>query len=127
MGTRMKVLMIDDDADVIEAVALALQVRMPEAAFRHATFGERGVEMVRTESPDVVILDLGLPDLNGFEVLARIRTFSQVPVLILTVWGDQAVIEKGLRSGANAYITKPFSQAQLLDRIKDLATGQNGS
>lgn len=122
----MKVLMIDDDPDVIEAVSLALQVRLPEAVFRHAVFGERGIEMVRTETPDMVILDVGLPDLNGFEVLKRIRAFSKVPVLMLTVWGDQPAIEKGLQTGADDYIVKPFSQAQLLARIKTLATGQDG-
>jgi len=118
--------MIDDDPDVIEAVSLALQVRLPEAVFRHAVFGERGIEMVRTETPDIVILDVGLPDLNGFEVLKRIRAFSKVPVLILTVWGDQSAIEKGLQTGADDYIVQPFSQAQLLARIKALATGQDG-
>jgi two-component system response regulator VicR len=67
-----------------------------------------------------VILDLGLPDINGFEVLRQIRKFSSVPTIILTVRSDEADVVKGLEWGADDYITKPFRQLELLARVKSL-------
>ncbi len=76
--------------------------------------------MVESEEPDVVILDLGLPDINGFEVLREIRLFSHVPIIILTVRSEEADIIKGLERGADDYVTKPFRQLELLARVKAL-------
>jgi len=75
---------------------------------------------VESESPDLVILDLGLPDISGFEALKEIRLFSVVPVLILTVRSEEADIVKGLEWGADDYIVKPFRQLELLARVKAL-------
>jgi len=74
--------------------------------------------MVESEDPNVVILDLGLPDISGFEVLRQIRLFSSVPVIILTVRGDEADMVKGLEWGADDYVVKPFRQSELLARLK---------
>jgi two-component system KDP operon response regulator KdpE len=76
--------------------------------------------MAESENPDVVILDLGLPDISGFEVLKQIRLFSDVPVLILTVRGDETDVVKGLEWGADDYVVKPFHQLELLSRVKAL-------
>jgi DNA-binding response OmpR family regulator len=76
--------------------------------------------MVETESPDLVILDLGLPDSNGFEVLKAIRMFSDVPIVILTVSEQESDVVRGLELGANEYITKPFRQMELLARLKSV-------
>jgi len=114
----VKLLIIEDDDDIVEAISLALQIRWPEAQVISTRSGKRGVDLVESEQPDVVILDLGLPDINGFDVLRRIRMFSEVPLIIVTVRADEADIIKGLEWGADDYIVKPFRQLELLARIK---------
>ena len=114
----MKVLVIEDDHGVREAIFLAFQINWPEAQLVSTHLGQTGMEMVKGEAPDVVILDLGLPDMDGFEVLEQIRLFSSVPILILTVRGEKADIDKGLELGANDYVVKPFKPLQLLSRVQ---------
>ncbi len=116
----MKVLIIEDDREIVEVVSLAFKIRWPEVKFVSTHLGERGVELVESENPDVVILDLGLVDISGFEVLKQIRLFSTVPILILTVRSDEADIVKGLEWGADDYMVKPFRQLELLSRIRAL-------
>ena len=116
----MKVLVIEDDKEIVDAISLAFQIRWPEAKVVSTRLGQKGVELVETEQPDIVILDLGLPDINGFEVLRQIRRFSSVPTIILTVRSDEADVVKGLEWGADDYITKPFRQLELLARVKSL-------
>jgi len=116
----MKVLVIEDDPQIFEAIKLAFQIRWPEAQVINTSRGERGIELVEKEKPDIVLLDLGLPDISGFEVLKRIRQFSSVPILILTVMADEIDKVKGLEWGADDYVTKPFRQLELMARIKAL-------
>ena len=116
----MKVLVIEDDQGIVEAISLAFQIRWPEAKLISTHLGEKGVAMVESESPDVVILDLGLADISGFEVLKQIRLFSDVAVLILTVRAEEADVVKGLEWGADDYMTKPFRQLELLSRVRAL-------
>ncbi|MCH7706737.1 MAG: response regulator transcription factor, partial [Chloroflexi bacterium] len=75
-------------------------------------------EMAASENPDVIILDLGLPDITGCEVLKEIRAFSKVPILILTVRSDETDFVRGIELGADDYMTKPFSPTELLARIE---------
>ena len=114
----MKVLIIEDDKAIIEAISLTLQISWPETKLISTQFGEKGIEMVEHEKPDVVILDLGLPDISGFEVLKQVRLFSSVPIIILSVRADESDIVKGLECGADDYVVKPFKQLELLSRIK---------
>ena len=79
----MKVLIVEDNVEIIDIVAQTLALRWPEASLISTTFGEMGVELAAKELPDVIILDLGLPDTDGFEVLRQIRGFSDVPLVIL--------------------------------------------
>jgi two-component system KDP operon response regulator KdpE len=123
----MKVLLIEDDKEIIDAISLAFQIRWPEAQLISTRLGQKGCDLVETESPDLVILDLGLPDINGFEVLRQIRLFSQVPTIILTVRSEEADIVKGLEWGADDYITKPFRQLEFLARVKALIRRQSGA
>jgi two-component system response regulator VicR len=116
----MKVLVIEDDKEIVDAISLAFQIRWPEAQVTSTRLGQKGVELVEAETPDIVILDLGLPDINGFEVLRQIRQFSAVPTIILTVRSDEVDVVKGLEWGADDYITKPFRQLELLARVKSL-------
>ena len=116
----MKVLIVEDDREIVEVISLTFQIRWPEVKVVSTRLGERGVELAESENPDVVILDLGLPDISGFDTLQQIRLFSTVPILILTVRGDEADIVKGLEWGADDYMVKPFRQLELLSRIRAL-------
>ncbi len=114
----MKVLLIEDDPTIIESVKITLQLRWPEANLISTFLGEKGIQLARQEHLDLIILDLGLPDTDGFEVLRQVRTFSDVPVVILTVMGDEMNVIKGLELGADDYITKPFHPGEFLSRLK---------
>lgn len=114
----MKVLIIEDSPEIVEAVSMCFELRWPGVAVVSTAEGSEGVDLVETESPDVVILDLDLPDINGFDVLRQIRSFSHVPIIILTVRGEETDKVKGLELGADDYIVKPFSYLELLSRVK---------
>jgi two-component system KDP operon response regulator KdpE len=114
----MKVLIIEDDKRITEIVSIAFKIRWPECKLLIAGNGEDGIRQVERELPDIVVLDLGLPDISGFEVLKSIRLFSAIPVIILTVMSDKEDIIKGLELGADDYMVKPFDQLVLLARIK---------
>ncbi|MFC1934353.1 response regulator transcription factor [Chloroflexota bacterium] len=116
----MKVLIVEDDREIVEVIDMAFKIRWPEVKLVSTHLGERGAELVESENPDVVILDLGLPDTSGFEVLKQIRLFSDVPILILTVRADESDVVKGLEWGADDYMVKPFRQLELLSRIRAL-------
>jgi two-component system response regulator VicR len=116
----MKILIIEDSLPVVETISIALEVRWPEAKIISTHLGERGIALTKTESPDVIILDLGLPDISGFDVLKQIRLFSTMPVLILTASSDEANVVKGLEWGADDYVVKPFKQMELLARIQGI-------
>ena len=114
----MKVVVIDDSPEIIEVVSLCFQLRWSGTDLSSAPTGAKGVELVESVSPDIVILDVGLPDMEGFEVLREIRRFSQVPVIMLTVRGEDTDVAKGLELGADDYITKPFSHIELIARVQ---------
>jgi two-component system KDP operon response regulator KdpE len=113
-----KILVIEDNPQIVEAISLCFQLRCPEVSVVSATNGNTGIEMVETESPDMVIIDLGLPDIDGFDVLREIRSFSDVPAIILSVRGGEMDKVRGLELGADDYMVKPFNHAELLARVK---------
>ena len=114
----MKVLVIEDDPGIIEVVSLCFQLRWSGTTVVSAPNGRKGIELVESESPEVVILDIGLPDIDGYQVLKEIRRFSDVPVLMLTVRGEDTDVARGLELGADDYITKPFSHIELIARVQ---------
>ncbi|MFC2022190.1 response regulator [Chloroflexota bacterium] len=116
----MKVLLIEDSTEIIDIVAVTLKLRWPEVTLVSISLGKEGVGLVKKELPDIVALDLGLPDIDGFQVLRSIREFSDVPVVILTVRGDETDKIRGLELGADDYIVKPFSPGELLARLRAL-------
>ncbi len=122
----MKVLVVEDDREIVEVLSMVFGMRWPDAKLVSTNLGEKGVELAESENPDVVILDLGLPDISGFDVLKQIRIFSSVPILILTVRGEEADIVRGLEWGADDYMVKPFRQLELMSRIQAL-TRRTGS
>ena len=113
----MKVLIIEDDPGIVESVSLALHVRWPDIKIATTHLGNTGVELAESEQPDLIMLDLGLPDISGYEVLSQIRSFSSVPIIILTVRTEESDIVKGLEWGADDYIVKPCGQMELLARV----------
>ena len=114
----MKFVVIEDDAEIAEFISLAFEVGWSGAKVFNCHHGIKGIEVIEKESPDVVILDLGLPDIDGLEVLEQIRSFSSVPVIIVSVRGTEADIVKGLQQGADEYLVKPFGQLELLARVR---------
>ncbi len=114
----MKIVTIEDEQSIIDAIGVALEFRWPEAVLLAANTGTDGIALVRKERPDLVMLDINLPDMTGFHVLEAIRAFSSVPVIILTVRAEDADVLRGLEAGADDYITKPFNYLTLLARVK---------
>ena len=113
----MKVLIVEDSAQVAEAVSLCIQLRWPEAIISSAVEGNQGLSLLIKESFDMVILDINLPDIDGFEVLKQIRASSDVPVIILTVRGREDDQIRGLELGSDDYIIKPFRPKDLIARV----------
>jgi len=114
----MKVLIVDDDPDVVEALTLAFDLLQPQCAVFEAHNGESAVETFYRERPDLVVLDIMLPDMDGYQVLHRIRRVSDVPVIMLTVKEEEIDKVRALGIGADDYIVKPFGMLELLARIK---------
>lgn len=114
----MKILIIEDDPNILELVELTFELGWPDVKLIKAATGEQGMNALEIEPPDAVILDIGLPDTNGFEIIKAIRLFSDVPILMLTVRVDERDIVKALTLGADDYLAKPFRQMELLARIK---------
>jgi DNA-binding response OmpR family regulator len=117
-----KILIIEDDQPTMESIRLAFQIFWPEAEVTCAASGQDGLLSYRVNPSDVVLLDLKLPDISGFEVLGKIRSVSQVPVLILTATRTQETVIKAVQMGANDYILKPFKQLNLMSRIRQHLT-----
>ncbi len=114
----MKILLIEDNPSIVDTVSLCLQMRWQDATIVSSPEGVKGAEMVETENPDMVLLDLGLPDVDGLTVLREIRTFSEVPIVILTVRGEEQDKVAGLERGADDYVVKPFNPGELLARVQ---------
>ena len=103
----MKMLIIEDDSAIVEAIKCAFKLGWPGIEIISADWGQDGITKVETEAPDVVILDLGLPDINGLDVIKGIRKFSKVPILVLTARTEETVVVQALEFGANDYVSKP--------------------
>ena len=110
------ILVIDDNLDLLDVVTTALG----KAGYRvlKAEDGFSGLEMFQQHHPDLVILDVMMPGLSGWEVLQRLRGTSTVPIIMLTILGQECDIVHGLEEGADDYIAKPFSTRELLSRVR---------
>ena len=111
-----KFLLVDDDPSLLKALRIGLTARGDEVVTAHT--GVEAVNQVALSSPDLVILDLGLPDIDGIEVCRRIRTFSAVPIVVLSAYGDERRKVEALDSGADDFVTKPFGMAELEARLR---------
>jgi DNA-binding response OmpR family regulator len=114
----MKVLVVDDEAEVIEVITLCFSLRWPEADLIAAANGAEALRVVEDERPDLILLDLMLPDMDGFRICQEVRRFSDVPIVMLTARDGEVDKVRGLEMGADDYITKPFSHLELLARVR---------
>lgn len=112
----MLVLLVEDDRSIAESVTASLSAAGMEVA--HVTSGAAAVDALSLAFPDVVLLDLGLPDMDGLDVARLIREKSHVPIIIVSARGDELDRVLGLELGADDYVVKPFSQRELLARIR---------
>jgi two-component system KDP operon response regulator KdpE len=110
------ILLIDDDPALLRALRIGLSARGHEVVL--ARTAEEGVTQAALAPPDVVILDLGLPDFDGTEACKRIRSFSAAPIIVLSAAGDEARKVAALDAGADDYVTKPFGMAELEARLR---------
>ena len=114
--TPRLVLVVDDDADILALVAGLL--RRAGYLVHEARDGRDALRRFHAERPELVVLDVSMPDLDGFQTLERIRDLSNVPVLMLTARIEELEMVRGLKSGADDYVTKPFRKQELLARVE---------
>ncbi len=116
------IILVDDDRNILTSVSMALEAE----GFSVKTFndGEAGLSGILDNNPDLAVLDIKMPRMDGIEVLTKLRETSSIPVIFLTSKDDEVDEAIGLRMGADDYITKPFSQRLLIERIKALLRRQ---
>ena len=112
----MRVLAVDDEPQILRALRASLAARGHDVLT--APNGETALDVLATSDVDLVVLDLGLPGIDGLEVIRRLRSWSQVPVIVLTVRDAQADKVAALDAGADDYVTKPFAMDELLARLR---------
>jgi two-component system, OmpR family, KDP operon response regulator KdpE len=111
-----KVLVIDDEPSILRALRINLTARDYEVTT--AADGTSGLAAVSRERPDVLILDLGLPDMDGTDVIHGVRGWTSTPIIVLSVWGQEQMKVAALDAGADDYVTKPFGMDELLARLR---------
>jgi two-component system, OmpR family, alkaline phosphatase synthesis response regulator PhoP len=114
----MKILIVDDEQRLLDALSIGFQFQWQDAVVLTAHNGDEGLRMFYEHNPDVVLLDVGMPGMSGFEVLQEIRRVSDVPVIMLTAAGDEMDHVHGLELGADDYLVKPFSRIALMAHVK---------
>jgi two-component system KDP operon response regulator KdpE len=115
----VRVLLVDDDATLRRTLGIALHAAGHEALL--VADGRSALQALREDKPDVVVLDLGLPDVSGVEVLRELRAWSTIPVVVLSARAESAEKVQALDLGADDYVTKPFGMDELLARVRAAA------
>jgi two-component system, OmpR family, KDP operon response regulator KdpE len=111
-----RVLVIDDEAPILRALKINLTARKYEVST--AADGASGLAAMARERPDVLILDLGLPDMDGTDVIRGVRGWTSTPIIVLSAWGQETQKVAALDAGADDYVTKPFGMDELLARLR---------
>ncbi|MDQ2674461.1 MAG: response regulator transcription factor [Chloroflexota bacterium] len=114
----MKLLLVDDDAEIRASVRLGFELQWHDVEVQEAATGADGLRLVEEWRPDLVLLDVGLPDTDGYAVLREIRAFSAVPVVMLTARDEPMDTVRGLEAGADDYVGKPFDHLELTARVR---------
>jgi DNA-binding response OmpR family regulator len=113
---RRRILVVDDEERMVRFIRLNLEHDGFQVS--EAFNGKEAIQKIRDVTPDLILLDVMMPDLDGFEVLETVREVSQVPVIMLTAKGEEDDRVRGLELGADDYVTKPFSPRELVSRVK---------
>ena len=116
MSDPIKFVIIEDEVPIRKFLRASLSEK--EATWYEADNGEEGIRLVANKNPDIVLLDLGLPDIDGLEVLKRLREWTQVPIIVLSARGMEGDKISALDNGADDYLTKPFSVGELMARVR---------
>lgn len=116
MSEKPKILVVDDEPQIIRVMRQILSAHSYE--IRTAGDGEAGFELFNDWNPDLVVSDLQMPNVNGLELCEKIRQFSEIPIIILSVKDDEKTIVEALDRGADDYVVKPFSSNELLARVR---------
>jgi DNA-binding response OmpR family regulator len=114
----VKLLLVDDDPEIRSSVRLGFELQWRETEILEAATGADALRLVEESRPDLVLLDVGLPDTEGWEVLRDIRAFSAVPVIMLTARDEPIDRVRGLEAGADDYVGKPFDHLELMARVR---------
>jgi DNA-binding response OmpR family regulator len=114
----MKILCVDSSPDILEVQSLSIVMRWPHATVLKAGDGLSGLTLLDAEDPDMLIMDPNLPDVDGHEVVRRMRISSKIPIVFVSRRNDERDIVKGLSAGADHYITKPFDPLEFLARLQ---------
>jgi two-component system, OmpR family, alkaline phosphatase synthesis response regulator PhoP len=117
----IKILIVDDEPSIIVPVQFLMEQNGYDVMV--AFSGEEAIEIIAENKIDLILLDIMLPVIDGFEVCQRVREnpqWSKIKIILLTALGSDANVEKGLALGADAYITKPFSNIEIVDKVKEL-------
>ena len=124
MPDRFRILLVDDEPSIVKMVGKRLEVEGFDVLI--ATDGQDGLTKARTQSPDLIVLDLMLPKLNGYEVCTMLKQdsrYQKIPVVMFTAKAQEKDEKLGLECGANAYVRKPFRAQELLGKIRSLLPG----
>lgn len=116
-----KILIVDDEPSIIVPIQFLMEQNGYDVLV--AFSGEEAMEVIEENQPDLILLDIMLPVIDGFEVCQRVREnpqWNKIKIILLTALGSDANVEKGLALGADAYITKPFSNIEIVDKVKEL-------
>ena len=111
-----RVLVVDDEPSILRALRINLSAR--EYDVSTAVDGTSGLAAVARDRPDVIILDLGLPDMDGTDVIHGVRGWTSIPIIVLSAWGQESQKVAALDAGADDYVTKPFGMDELLARLR---------
>ncbi len=121
VDTKKRVLVVDDEPAIGNTLRVKLKLHGYEVIT--TTGGAEAIEIIRTQQPDIVLLDILMPDVTGMDVLDRVRAFSQVPIIVFTARPE--ITRFALENGANDYIAKPFDPDQLVAKISSLLSKAN--
>ena len=117
-----RILVVDDEVRYVRAIQINLQASGYQVLTAHD--GQSAIDLVAQRQPDLMVLDIRMPDMDGYQVCQRVREFSAVPIIMLTALAEDADKVRGLDVGADDYVTKPFSADELLARVRaDPAAG----
>jgi len=118
---KKRILVIDDEPELVKAVQIRVELAGYEVLV--ARDGQEGLEKARKEKPDLIILDLMLPKMDGYKVCGLLKAdirYSKIPIILFTARAQESDVKRGKEVGANVYITKPFEHQVLLDNIAEL-------